>query len=169
MFMALETVSMRVYTLWTTAVQCSCKKPAFLCLQLAISSVTLVLRTTSPVSEDQMATQAITRIVDGYERLKGSITKAKAKAKIKGERMVGGASALVGGALAGYADGKFRDDDGGTKHVLGVPAIAGASALAAVAGISELVPGGMYLGMAGVGGLAYVVGKAMYERGAAKK
>lgn len=112
-----------------------------------------------------MATQAITKIVDGYEKLKAAGVKAKVQAKLKTERVGGAAAAIVGGALAGLADGRYRDDDGGPKHILGAPAVVVGSGLAAIAGISGWVPGGLYVGLAGVGGLAYAVGTAMFARG----
>jgi hypothetical protein len=110
-----------------------------------------------------MATAAITKALESADRRLMAFKRQKEALKIREERAYVAGTALLGAVVAGIADAKYRDADGTSKKIMKVPAIGGASALLALGGISELVPGGIYIGMLGVGGLCYVIGKAAYD------
>jgi hypothetical protein len=114
-----------------------------------------------------MTTAAITKALESADRRLASIKRHKEALKIREERAYAAGAALVGAVIAGVADAKYRDADGSSKKVLKLPAVGLASGLLALGGISEYVPGGIYIGMLGVGGLCYVIGKAAHDHQAA--
>lgn len=111
-----------------------------------------------------MATAGIQRALEGYDRLKQRIKSSEMRKHIKEERGYAGLAAIVGAAMAGAADAKYRAPDGSSKKLVGpVPAVGAVSAGLAVAGLTDLIPGGVYIGMVGVGGICYLVGKASHD------
>lgn len=116
-----------------------------------------------------MATTGITKALEGFDRLKARVRANEIRKHVKDERMYAGGTALIGALLAGAADAKYRAPDGGQKKIGPIPAVAGIAAAAAVVGLTDYVPGGAYVGMAGIGGLCYLVGKAANEHVAAGK
>jgi len=114
-----------------------------------------------------MATVGITKALERYDRLKASLKNSSIRKHVKEERGYAGIAAIVGAAAAGAADAKYKADDGTTKKTLGVPTVALASVALALAGLTDLVPGGVYIGMAGIGGLCYIVGKTSHDQVAA--
>jgi hypothetical protein len=116
-----------------------------------------------------MATAGIQKALEGYDRLKNRLKTSEIKKHIKEERMYTSGAAIIGAALAGAADAKYRGPDGGAKKIGPIPAVAGISLAAALAGLTDYVPGGAYVGMVGVGGLCYLVGRSANEHMAAKQ
>ena len=86
---------------------------------------------------------------------------------IKGDRMTSAGVTIVGAILAGAADAKYKETDGTPKKIGPVPIVTGAAALMAVVGFSDMVPGGQYVAMFGVGGLSYEFGKMAHDHIAA--
>jgi hypothetical protein len=115
-----------------------------------------------------MATTGIQKALEGFDRLKARIKNESIRKHIKEERGYAGLAAIAGAAIVGAADAKYREADGSSKKLMGVvPAVGAASGALAVAGLTDLIPGGVYVGMVGVGGLCYLVGKAANEHVAA--
>lgn len=110
-----------------------------------------------------MATAGVVKVLESYDKLKARIHNTKIREHVKQERAYAAGSAVLGALLAGAADAKYRAPDGTSRKLGPVPAVAGASVALAALGITDLIPYGVYLGMAGVGGLCYVVGKAGYD------
>lgn len=111
-----------------------------------------------------MATAGIQKALEGYDRLKARIKSTEIRKHIKEERGYAGIAAIVGAAVAGAADAKYRDADGTSKKILGaVPAVGAASVALALGGLTDLIPGGVYVGMVGIGGVCYLVGKASHD------
>ena len=110
-----------------------------------------------------MATQGITRALESFDKLKARIANTRLKEHVKQERAYAAGSAVLGALLAGAADAKYREADGTQKKIGPVPAVAGVSVALAALGITDLIPYGVYMGMAGVGGLCYVAGKAGFD------
>lgn len=109
-----------------------------------------------------MATVGITKALEGFDRLKARVKNAEIRKHIKEERGYAGMAALVGAAVAGAADAKYPE-----KKLGPVPLVGAASAALALGGMTDLIPGGVYVGMLGVGGLCYYVGKATHDHVAA--
>ena len=82
---------------------------------------------------------------------------------IKGERVTTAGVTLLGAVLAGAADGKYKEADGTPKKVGPVPMIPVLAGALAVVGLTDLVPGGTYIGMIGVGGLSYELGRMTHD------
>lgn len=110
-----------------------------------------------------MATPGMVRALEGYDKLKARWANTRLKEHVKQERAYAAGSAVLGALLAGAADAKYRATDGTAKKVVGLPAVMVASGGLALLGITDLIPYGVYLGMAGVGGLCYGVGKAGFD------
>lgn len=110
-----------------------------------------------------MATTAITKALESADRRLMQFKRHKEALKIKEERAYAAGAAIVGAVVAGVADAKYRDADGTSKKVMKIPVVGLASGVLALGGISELVPGGIYIGMLGIGGLCYVIGKAAHD------
>lgn len=113
--------------------------------------------------EVNMATPGITKALEGFDRLKTRMKNAEIAKHVKEERAYAAGAAVVGALIAGAADAKYRAPDGTTRKVGPIPAVGGASAVLALAGLTDLVPGGVYIGMAGIGGLCYVAGKFAHD------
>lgn len=105
-----------------------------------------------------MATTGITKALEGFDRLKARVKNAEIKKHIKEERGYAGLAALAGAAIAGAADAKYPE-----KKLGPVPIVAAGSAVLALGGMIDVIPGGVYIGMLGVGGLCYYVGKASHD------
>jgi hypothetical protein len=110
-----------------------------------------------------MASPGITKALERLDRIQVRQKTERLVRSIKGDRLTSGGITLVGAILAGAADAKYRDADGTEKKIGPVPAVAAGSAALAVVGLSDLVPGGQYVGMVGIGGLAYVLGKMAHD------
>jgi hypothetical protein len=82
---------------------------------------------------------------------------------IKGDRVTSAGVTLLGAVLAGAAEGKYKEADGTPKKLGPVPMVAAAAGALAVVGLTDLVPGGTYIGMAGIGGLSYELGKMAHD------
>jgi hypothetical protein len=82
---------------------------------------------------------------------------------IKGERVTTAGVTLLGAVWAGAADGKYKEADGTPKKVGPVPMVAALAGVLAVVGLTDLVPGGTYIGMIGVGGLSYELGRMAHD------
>ena len=103
------------------------------------------------------------RALEGYDKLRARWASTKLKEHVKQERAYAAGSAVIGALLAGAADAKYREADGTQKKIGPVPVVVGASIAVAALGITDLIPYGVYLGMAGVGGVCYAVGKAGFD------
>jgi len=110
-----------------------------------------------------MATPGITKVIQAYDTLKTKVANTKLKEHVKQERGYAAGSAVLGAILAGAADAKYRDPDGSSKKLGPIPAVVGISAGVALLGITDLIPYGVYMGMAGVGGVCYYVGKSAFD------
>jgi len=111
-----------------------------------------------------MATPGIQKALEGFDRLKARVRNAEIRKHVKEERAYAAGSALLGAVLAGAADAKYRNTDGTPKSFGPVPAVGAVSAAAALAGLTDLLGStGVYVGMAGVGGLCYVAGKFSHD------
>jgi hypothetical protein len=105
------------------------------------------------------------KALEGYDKLKSSIRNRAQAAKVSKERSYGAGVAVISAAIAGAADAKYKADDGTPKKLVGpLPAVGTISAVAAMAGLTDYVPGAYFVGMAGVGGLCYVIGKYSHDR-----
>lgn len=112
-----------------------------------------------------MASPGLVKALEGFDRLKTSIRNKAAMAKVREERAYGAGTAVIAAVVAGAADAKYKADDGSPKKLVGpVPLVGGIAAIAAVAGLSDYVPGAHYVGMAGVGALSYVLGKYSHDK-----
>lgn len=111
----------------------------------------------------EMATVGITKALERYDRLKASIKNGAIRKHVKEERGYAGIAAIVGAAAAGAADAKYKADDGTSKKTIGIPTVGLVSGALAVAGLFDVVPGGIYVGMAGIGGICYLVGKTSHD------
>ena len=112
-----------------------------------------------------MATPGLVKALEGFDRLKTTMRNAKERTKFKEQQAYGASTAVIAAALAGAADAKYRADDGTAKKLVGpIPMVGGIAAIAALAGLSEYVPGSHYVGMAGIGALSYVIGKYSHDK-----
>ena len=110
-----------------------------------------------------MATPGIQKVIEGYDKLKTAVQNKKLREHVKQERAYAAGSAVLGALLAGAADAKYKNPDGSPRTIGPIPAVGGVSIALAALGITDLIPYGVYLGMAGVGGLCYVAGKFSYD------
>jgi hypothetical protein len=129
----------------------------------------IVVVDTESNREVTMATVGITKALEGYDRLKQRLKTDQIRKHIKEERMYAGGAAIIGALVTGAAEAKYRAADGTDKKIGPIPVVAGLAAAAAVVGMTDYVPGGVYVGMAGIGGLCYLVGKAANDHVTAAK
>ena len=112
-----------------------------------------------------MASPGLVKALEGFDRLKTTIRNKAQMAKVREERASGAGTAIIAAVAAGAADAKYRADDGTAKKLVGpIPMVGAIAGVAAVMGLSEAVPGSHYIGMAGIGGLSYVMGKYAHDK-----
>jgi len=114
-----------------------------------------------------MGSPGITKALERLDRIQVRAKTERLVKSIKGDRLTSAGVTLVGAVLAGAADAKYKEADGTPKKLGPIPVVAGVAALAAVVGLSDLVPGGAYVAMIGVGGLSYELGKMAHDHVAA--
>jgi hypothetical protein len=110
-----------------------------------------------------MASPGITKALERLDRIQVRAKTERLVKSIKGDRLTSAGVTLVGAVLAGAADAKYKEADGTPKKVGPVPVVAGLAAVAAIVGLSDMVPGGSYIAMVGVGGLSYELGKMAHD------
>jgi hypothetical protein len=110
-----------------------------------------------------MASPGITKALERLDRLQVKAKTDRLVKSIQGDRATTSGITLVGAVAAGVAQAKYKNADGTPKSLGPVPVVAAVSALMAAAGLSNMVPGGQYVGPLGVGGLAYVLGTIAHD------
>jgi hypothetical protein len=108
-----------------------------------------------------MASNAIEKVIQGYDRLKTSAKNAKIKEHIERQNMMAMGGALVGAVAAGAIDAKYNADGQSKKTTVAL--VLGGAALG-LGGVTDYIPGGLVVGMTGIGVLAYVAGKASHDK-----
>jgi hypothetical protein len=108
-----------------------------------------------------MASSAITKVITQFDRLKTAAKNTKIKEHIREQNMFAMGGALAGAAIAGVVDAKYNADGSSTKTTI---ALAASGAILAVGGITDYVPGGLVIGMTGIGILCYIVGKKANDK-----
>lgn len=114
-----------------------------------------------------MASPGITKALERLDRIQVRQKTERLVKSIKGDRLTAGGVTLVGAILAGAADAKYKEADGTPKKLGPVPIVTAVAGLAAIVGLSDMVPGGAYVGMVGIGGLAYEFGRMAHDHVAA--
>lgn len=114
-----------------------------------------------------MASPGITKALERLDRIQVRQKTERLVKSIKGDRLTSGGITLVGAIIAGAADGKYKESDGSPKKIGPVPMVPAVFAAMAVVGLSDMVPGGNYVGMVGIGGLAYELGRMAHDHVAA--
>jgi hypothetical protein len=114
-----------------------------------------------------MASPGITKALERLDRLQVKAKTERLVKSIKGERITSSGVTLLGAVIAGAATAKFKNADGTAKTIGPVPLVPAVSAGLAALGLSDMVPGGIYIGMIGVGGLAYALGTMAHDHVAA--
>ena len=88
--------------------------------------------------------------------------KAKALAQhVQTQNVYAMGSAVLGAAAAGIVDAKYNADGTSKKTTF---VLVGTGALLALGGATDYIPGGLILGMGGVGVLCYVTGKLAHDK-----
>jgi hypothetical protein len=115
-----------------------------------------------------MASHGIANALEKLDRLQVRQKTERLVKSIKGERITMAGVTLLGAVAAGAADAKYKEADGTPKKLVGpIPVVGGLAALATVIGLSDLVPGGSYVAMVGIGGLSYELGRMAHDHVAA--
>jgi len=108
-----------------------------------------------------MASSAIEKLVGQMDRIKMR-EKAKAVAQhVQTQNVYAMGSALLGAVAAGVVDAKYNADGSSKKTTV---VLSGTGLLLALGGATDYIPGGIILGMGGVGVLCYVAGKASHDK-----
>lgn len=108
-----------------------------------------------------MASSAIEKVIGQFDRMKTAAKNAKIKEHIQQQNMFAMGGALAGAAVAGVIDAKYNSDGASTKTTI---ALVASGALLAVGGVTDYIPGGLVIGMTGVGILCYIVGKKANDK-----
>lgn len=104
-----------------------------------------------------MASSAIEKVIGGYDKLKTQVKNAKIQEHIEKQNMLAMGGAVVGAIAAGAVDAKYNSK----KATVGL-VIAGG--VLGIGGVTDYIPGGLVVGMTGVGILCYVAGKASHDK-----
>jgi hypothetical protein len=131
--------------------------------QKVLASQKVAMQTLLNSNEVNMASPGITKALERLDRIQVRAKTERLVKSIKGDRLTSAGVTLVGAVLAGAADAKYKEADGTPKKVGPVPVVAGLAAVAAIVGLSDMVPGGSYIAMVGVGGLSYELGKMAHD------
>jgi len=106
-----------------------------------------------------VASQAIEKIVEKADRAVVQLKNYKRKAAMSEARMVHFVEGAGGAIAAGAADAYFNE-----PKMFGVPAVPVVSALTALLGMFEVIPGGEHLAAIGGGGLHYALGSLAFKK-----
>jgi len=107
-----------------------------------------------------MASTAIEKLATQLDRMKLREKALRVKEHVQTQNIYAMGGAVVGAAAAGVIDAKYNAD-GTSKKTTGALVIGGAAL--ALGGVTDYIPGGMIIGMTGVGVLCYVVGKGAHD------
>ena len=108
-----------------------------------------------------MASSAITKVIGQFDRMKTAAKNAKIRERVQEQNMFAMGGALAGAAAAGVIDAKYNADGTSTKTTIALVATGG---VLAIGGITDYVPGGLVIGMTGIGILCYVIGKKAHDK-----
>lgn len=104
-----------------------------------------------------MASASIEALVKRAESARATLANYRDRARLSEARIIAGTENIVGGLAGGLLDAKLGEG-GEDWQLLGMPGVAVTSAVLALAGASDAVPGGQHLMSIGTGGLAYSLG-----------
>jgi len=104
-----------------------------------------------------MASSAIEKVISGYDTLKTRVKNAKIQEHIEKQNMMAMGGAVLGAVAAGAVDAKYNSK----KATVGLVVVGAGLGLG---GVTNYIPGGLVLGMTGVGILCYVAGKASHDK-----
>lgn len=108
-----------------------------------------------------MASTAIEKVIGQFDRMKTAAKNAKLKEHIQQQNMFAMGGAVLGAAAAGVVDAKYNADGTSTKTTIALAATGG---VLAIGGVTDYIPGGLVIGMTGVGILCYIIGKKAHDK-----
>jgi uncharacterized protein YcfJ len=108
-----------------------------------------------------MASSAIEKVIQGYDRMKTAAKNAKIQQHVQKQNMAAMGGAVLGAVAAGAIDAKYNADGQSRKTTV---ALVLGGAVLGLGGVTDYIPGGLVVGMTGVGILCYVAGKASHDK-----
>lgn len=108
-----------------------------------------------------MASQAIQALARKAESARNTIANMRERARVQEERVYTVGEVALGAVGAGFVDGYWNKPD-----LFGLPATPVVGAVAALAGLSGYVPGGMHVAAIGIGMVAGPLYEKAQQKGA---
>jgi len=108
-----------------------------------------------------MASTAIEKVIGQFDRMKMAAKNAKIKEHVKSQNMYAMGSAVLGAVAAGAIDAKYNPDGTSKKTTI---ALVATGAVLGVGAVTDYIPGGLVIGMGGIGVLCYVAGKTAHDK-----
>lgn len=104
-----------------------------------------------------MASASIQALVQRAESARKTLAGYRDRARLSEARVISGAENILGGVAGGLVDAKLGEA-GEDWQLFGLPGVAVVSAVTALAGASDAIPGGTHLMSLGTGALSYSLG-----------